>query len=194
MSEAKSEELEGIPYPDEAFNTWGAAAVGIDPLAASFTSLPYQPVRPHVPFYRFVSYPDILDLRKAGYDVDRFVPLFDLLEDVKYRQALQLSEMLHYPNPKSPWNPRRAREIELDVRSQLHEHGVGEIPVIIRRFLSKAFPGDSVSQLSMDLIQLFSWGTTSLLANDLAWRSPNLGWQGGYLRFPLEVILGDLGA
>ena len=30
------EELERIPYPDEAFNTWGASALGVDPLAASF--------------------------------------------------------------------------------------------------------------------------------------------------------------
>ena len=28
MSDTRPEELEGIPYPDEAFNTWGAAAVG----------------------------------------------------------------------------------------------------------------------------------------------------------------------
>ena len=99
MSDTRPEELEGIPYPDEAFNTWGAAAVGVDPLAASFTSLPYQPVRPHVPFYRFVAYPDILDLRKAGYEMDRFITLFDRLEDIRYREALQLSDMLHHPNP-----------------------------------------------------------------------------------------------
>jgi len=69
MSEVRPEELDAIPYPDEAFNTWGAASVGVDPLAASFTSAPYQAVRPHVPFYRFVSYPDILDLRKMGYEM-----------------------------------------------------------------------------------------------------------------------------
>ncbi len=118
----RSDDLDAIPYPDEAFNTWGASAVGVDPLLASFTSAPYQPVRPHVPFYRFVAYPDILDLRKAGYEMDRFVPLFDRLEDVRYREAIQLSQMLHYPNPALPWNPRRARELELEVRAQLLEH------------------------------------------------------------------------
>ena len=102
------QELDEIPYPDEAFNTWGASAVGVDPLLASFTSLPYQAVRPHVPFYRFLAYPDILDLRKAGYELERFIPLFDRLEDVRYREALTISSLLHYPNPQVVWNPRRA--------------------------------------------------------------------------------------
>jgi hypothetical protein len=107
----------------------------------SFTSLPYQPVRPHVPFYRFVAYPDILDLRKAGYEMDRFIPLFDRLEDIRYREALQLSDMLHHPNPMLPWNPRRARELEMDVRSQLHEHGLGDLPTLLRRFLGQSVSG-----------------------------------------------------
>ena len=189
MSEKPSpEELEAIPYPDEAFNTWGAAAVGIDPLAASFTSLPYQPVRPHVPFYRFFAYPDILDLRRAGYEVDRFIPLFDRLEDVRYREALQLSEMLHFPNPMVPWNPRRAKEIELEVRSVLHEHGLGEIPTLLRRFLGKAFPNDTISYLSVDLINVFYWACIAELADDLAWRSSNLSWKAEYLRFPVRSL------
>ena len=125
MSNPTPEELEQIPYPDEAFNTWGAAAIGVDPLLASFTSRPYQSVRPHVPFYRSASYPDILDLRKPGYEMERFVPIFDRLEDVRYRQPLELSDMLHYPNPMTPWHPRRAQEIEFVVRAQLHEHGRG---------------------------------------------------------------------
>ena len=65
MSEPTPEELEKIPYPDEAFNTWGAAAVGVDPLLASFTSRPYQAVRPHVPFYRFLSLPRYLGHAKG---------------------------------------------------------------------------------------------------------------------------------
>jgi hypothetical protein len=182
------EELEKIPYPDEAFNTWGAASVGIDPLAASFTSLPYQPVRPHVPFYRFVAFPDILDLRKSGYEMERFVPLFDRLEDVRYREALQLSEMLHYPSPALIWNPKRARHLELEVRAQLHEHGLGDIPPLLRRFLAKAFPGDTISYLSVDLITVFFWASLAELADDLAWRNPNLAAKAEYLRFPLRTI------
>lgn len=182
------EELSAIPYPDEAFNTWGAAAVGVDPLAASFTSVPYQPVRPHVPFYRFLAFPDILDLRKAGYEIDRFIPLFDRLEDVRYREALALSSMLHFPDPGVPWNPRRAKEIELEVRAQLHEHGLGEIPTLLRRFLGKAFPNDTISYLTVDLINIFFWASIAELADDLVWRNPNLGWKAEYLRFPLGYI------
>ncbi len=184
----KNEDLDSIPYPDEAFNTWGASALGVDPLLASFTSAPYQRVRPHVPFYRFFAYPDILDLRKAGYEVDRFIPLFDALENVRYREALTMSEMLHFPNPAIPWNPRRAREIELEVRSQLHEHGLGDIPPLIRRFLGKAFPGDTISYLSVDLINIFFWGAMAELADDLAWRNPSLSWKAEYLRFPIRVL------
>ncbi len=105
-AKGKPEDLDSIPYPDEAFNSWGAAAVGIDPLAASFTSVPYQPVRPHVPFYRFVSYPDILDLRKAGYEMERFVPLFDQLEDVRYREALTLVRNASPPKPIATLEPK----------------------------------------------------------------------------------------
>ena len=185
MSEPTPEELEKIPYPDEAFNTWGAAAVCVDPLLASFTSRPYQAVRPHVPFYRFLSYPDILDMRKAGYEMERFEPIFDRLEEVRYREALQLSDMLHYPNPMTPWNPRRAREIELEVRAQVHEHGLGDMPAVIKRCLAKAFPGDTISYLSVDLLTIFYWATIAELADDLAWRSEALRWKAAYLRFPI---------
>jgi hypothetical protein len=188
MSELRPEELDAIPYPDEAFNTWGAASVGVDPLAASFTSAPYQAVRPHVPFYRFVSYPDILDLRKMGYEMERFVPLFDRLEDVRYREALVLSEMLHFPNPMLPWNPRRAKEIELEIRSQLHEHGLGDMPMLLRRFMGKAFPGDTISHLSVDLINIFFWAAMAEVADDIAWRSPSLSWKAEYLRFPVRNL------
>lgn len=188
MAKRKDDDLDSIPYPDEAFNTWGASAVGVDPLLASFTSAPYQPVRPHVPFYRFFAYPDILDLRKAGYELDRFIPLFDRLEDVRYKEALVLSELLHYPNPATPWNPRRARELELEVRAQLHEHGLGELPTLLRRFLGRAFPGDTVSHLSVDLINVFYMASIAELADDLAWRNPNLSWKAEYLRFPLSYI------
>lgn len=182
------QELDEIPYPDEAFNTWGSSAVGVDPLLASFTSLPYQPVRPHVPFYRFLAYPDILDLRKAGYELDRFVPLFDRLEDVRYREALVISSLLHYPNPAIPWNPRRAKEIELEVWSELTEHGVGEVPMLIRRFIGKAFPQDTISQLTIDLSQVFFWACLAELADDLAWKNPELAWKSEYLKFPLRTI------
>lgn len=181
------QELDEIPYPDEAFNSWGASAIGVDPLLASFTSLPYQPVRPHVPFYRFLAYPDILDLRKAGYQLERFTPLFDQLEDVRYREAIVISNLIHYPSLDF-WNPRRAAEIELEVWGELTEHGVGEVPMLLRKFLGKAFPSDTVSQLTIDLIQVFFWGCLAELADDFAWKNPELTWKAEYLRFPLRTL------
>jgi hypothetical protein len=180
--------LDEIPYPDEAFNSWGASAVGVDPLLASFTSLPYQPVRPHVPFYRFLAYPDILDLRKAGYELDRFIPLFDQLEDVRYRDAVMISSALHYFDPSLGWSARRCAEIELEVWGLLTEHGVGEVPRLLRRFLGKAFPSDTISQLTVDLTQVFFWAALAELADDLIWKYPELAWKSEYLRFPLRLI------
>lgn len=184
----KPGELEEIPYPDEAFNSWGASALGIDPLEASFTSKPYAPVRPHVPFYRFFAYPDLLDLRNAGYELDRFIPLFDELENVRYRQALELSTMLHYPDPDLPWNPRRARELELEIRGALHEYGVGDLPTLLRKFLGRAFPGDTISYLSIDLVNVFFWAVLAELADDFAWRDASLSWKAEYLRFPISYV------
>ena len=120
--------------------------------------------------------------------MERFVPLFDQLEDVRYRDALTLSAMLHHPNPSLPWNPRRAKEIELEVRAQLHEHGLGEIPTLLRRFLGKAFPNDTVSYLTVDLTHVFYWACVAELADDLVWRNPNLGWKAEYLRFPVRTL------
>jgi hypothetical protein len=185
---SEKRELDEIPYPDEAFNSWGASAVGVDPLLASFTSLPYQPVRPHVPFYRFLAYPDILDLRKAGYELDKFIPLFDQLEDVRYRDAVMLSSVLHYFDPSLGWSARRCAEIELEVWGVLTEHGVGEVPRLLRRFLGKAFPSDTISQLTVDLTQVFFWAALAEMADDLIWKYLELAWKSEYLRFPLRLI------
>ena len=175
---------------DEAIDSWGAAALGLDPLLASFTSLPYAPVRPHVPFYRFLHYPDVLDLRKAGYELDRFIPLFDLLDDAKYSQAQRVHVMLHHqqdaPNPI--WNPRRARELEFNVRASLHRYGVGDIPSLLRRMLGRAFPDESVSHLSIDLLNVFFWRALAEVARDYAWRDPRLEVWADYLSYPVKSV------
>lgn len=192
-SEQDPREFEKIPYPDEAFNTWGAAALGIDPLEASFTSVPYTSVRPHVPFYRFFSYPDVLELRDAGYEIERFVPLMDLLDDARYRQALQLSSLLHHHKPGHPFNPRRAREIDLEIRSALHGFGKSDIPTLLRRLLGKAFPNETITHLSVDLITIFYWAAMAEVARDHAWRRDDLAWKAEYLWQPIRLIFGAEG-
>jgi hypothetical protein len=171
---------------DEAIDRWGAAAEGADPLLASFTYLPFSPVRPHVPFYRFFSYPDVLDLRKVGYEVDRFIPVFDRLEDARYSQAIKAHELLHQhsANANPIWNPRRAREIEFSVRAELHRFGLSELPTLLRRMLGRAFPDESISHLSIDLLHVFFWQALAEVARDYAWQNPQLSAYADYLSFP----------
>ena len=175
---------------DEAIDSWGAAALGIDPLLASFTSIPYAPVRPHVPFYRFLHYPDILDLRKAGYELEKFIPTFDLLEDARYTQALAVHSMLHLhqDNPNPIWNPRRAREIEFNVRAALHRFGIGDVPTLLRRMMGKSFPDESISHLSIDLLNVFFWAALAEVARDYAWRDERMNYWADYLAYPVKAV------
>jgi hypothetical protein len=193
MPKENEDDLNEIPYPDEAFNTWGAASIGVDPLEASFQEKPYSPIRPHVPFYRFFSYPDVLELRDCGYEVERFVPLMDLLDDARYRQALQVSYLLHVKGASPSFNPRRARELDLEIRSLLHDLGKSEIPTLIRRLLGKAFPGDSMNHISVDLINVFYWAALAEVARDHAWRRADLAWKAEYLWQPMRMIFGAEG-
>ncbi len=176
---------------DPAVKGWGAAALGADPLLASFTSKPYSPVRPHVPFYRFIHYPDLLDLRKAGYEIERFVPVFDQLDDARYSQAVRVHQLLHHhedaPNPI--WNPRRAREIEFDVRAALHRFGLSDVPSLLRRMLGRAFPDESISHLSIDLMNVFFWAALAQVARDFAWRMPRLNGYAEYLEYPSKFCV-----
>jgi len=174
---------------DEAFNRWGAAAQGVDPLLASFTYEPHSPVRPHVPFYRFFAYPDILDLRGNGFEIDRFIPVFDALDDARYSQAQRIHELLHLhqdaPNPI--WNPRRAREIEFSVRSELHRFGISDVPTLLRRMLGRAFPEESLTHLSIDLLHAFFWSALAEVARDYAWQSSHLAAYADYLAYPVRA-------
>ena len=172
---------------DEAIDRWGSATLGQDPLLASFTLEPYAPVRPHVPFYRFFHYPDILDLRDNGYEVERFIPIFDSLDDAKYSQALKISRLLRNQSGSMIWNPRRAREIEFKVRAAFHRFGISDLPTLLRRMLGRAFPEESISTLSVNLLNVYFWGCLAEVARDYAWREPQLGFYADYLDYPLEV-------
>lgn len=183
------EGLEDITVADEAIRTWGAAALGVDPLEASFTSEPYAPVRPHVPFYRFVSYPDVLELRSLGYEIDDFAQLFDLLENVKLSDALILSGMLRNPESTALWNSKTARRNELLVRQSLHRFGYGRLPRLIRTALNQAFPGETANWLTRDLGQHFYWAALAIAAERLQWRSDNLGRAAEYLSRPIRLVL-----
>ena len=82
----------------------------------------------HIPFYKFLYYPDVLDLRKCGYEVEAFHPLLDQLDNAHTSNAQIVHHLLHLPSDtygrmgdgsggNQIWNPRRARELEFTVRA-----------------------------------------------------------------------------
>jgi len=182
-----SEYQSELAETDEAIDRWGSAATGQDPLLASFTLEPYSVARPHVPFYRFFHYPDILDLRSNGFEVERFIPIFDSLDDARYSQALLVHRLLRFPEGSMLWNPRRAREFEFKIRAALHRNGISEVPTLLRRMLGRAFPEDSISSLSVSLLNVYFWACLAEVAKDYAWKEPQLIQYASYLEYPLEV-------
>lgn len=172
---------------DEAIDRWGSATLGQDPLLASFTLEPYAAVRPHVPFYRFFHYPDVLDLRNNGFEVERFIPIFDSLDNARYSQAIQIHMLLRNPEGSMIWNPRRARELEFKIRAAFHRHGISDLPTLLRRMLGRAFPEDSISSLSVSLLNVYFWSCLAEVARDYAWKDPELNHYADYLEYPLDV-------
>jgi hypothetical protein len=172
---------------DEAIDRWGSATLGQDPLLASFTLEPYAAVRPHVPFYRFFHYPDVLDLRNNGFEVERFIPIFDSLDNARYSQAIQIHRLLRNPEGSMIWNPRRARELEFKIRAAFHRHGISDLPTLLRRMLGRAFPEDSISSLSVSLLNVYFWSCLAEVARDYAWKDPELNHYADYLEYPLDV-------
>jgi hypothetical protein len=172
---------------DEAIDRWGAATLGQDPLLASFTLEPYAAVRPHVPFYRFFHYPDVLDLRSSGFEVERFIPIFDSLDNARYSQAIQIHQLLKYGQGSMLWNPRRAREFEFKIRATFHRHFLSDVPTLLRRMLGRAFPDDSISTLSVSLLNVYFWACLAEIARDYAWSAPQLLTYADYLDYPLEI-------
>jgi hypothetical protein len=157
-----------------------------------------NPVRAkHIPFYKFTYYPDVLDLRKAGYEVENFASIFDLLDDAHVRHAQAAHKLLHLPSDSFGgltdaaggnmiWTPRRARELEFQVRAAMHRFGMSDVPTLLRRMLGKAFPGDSMTHISVDLLNIFFWAAMAKVARDLSWRSPNLEFAADYLEYPVK--------
>ena len=84
------------------------------------------------------------------------------------------------------WNPRRARELEFTVRAALHRYGLSDISILLRRMIGKAFPGDSISHLGVDLLNVFFWSAMAQVARDYVWRDPRLEYAADYLEYPVK--------
>ncbi|WP_138275926.1 hypothetical protein [Rhodoluna limnophila] len=185
------EEWQGAGEPDEAVQTWGGEVKGKVAIRKS------GPIVKHIPFYKFPYYPDVLDLRKCGYEIDAFAQLFDLLDGAHVRHAQVAHILLHLPTDEfgrmgdgaggNPlWNPRRARELEFQVRAALHRYGLSDVPTLLRRMIGKAFPGDSMTHISVDLLNVFFWAALAKVARDYAWRDERLEFMAEYLEYPVR--------
>jgi hypothetical protein len=144
----------------------------------------------YVPFYRLFYLPDVLDLKKIGYPLEKFEALFDLLEDAKVSHAQTVHSLLHVPGGNALWNPYKARQLEFNVRAALHRFGLSDAPSILRRTIGKAFPGDHLTHYAMDMINVFFWAALAQIARDYAWRSPQLEFMADYLEYPIRVAFG----
>ena len=175
--------------PDEATELWGQGA--------TVAIKGGQPRVAHIPFYKFPYYPDVLDLRKCGYEIENFAHLFDQLDGAHYRHANIAHILLHLPTDEygrmgdgaggnQIWNPRRARELEFEVRAALHRFGLSDVPTLLRRMIGKALPGDTMTHVSVDLVNVFFWACLAKVARDFAWRSPNLDFAADYLEYPVK--------
>ena len=172
-----------IDAPDEAIDGWGENA-----LTQTLHDSNGRPV--HVPFYRTLHYPDVLDLRKAGYEVADFAQLFDRLDAALVSQAKQVHHLLHQPGGNAIWNPYRARQIEFSVRAALHRFGKSDAPILLRRMMGRCYPGDTLTHFAIDLLNVFFWAAMAQMARDLAWRSPQLAAFADYLEYPVRVAFG----
>ncbi len=161
-----------LDAPDEAIESWGETVVA------------------HAPFYRTLYYPDVLDLRRCGYEVAAFAPLFDRLEGAYVSQARTIHALLHQPGGNAIWNPHRARQIEFSVRAALHRYGLSDAPILLRRMIGRAYPGDTVTHLAVDVLNAFFWAALAQIARDYAWRAPQLAMYADYLEYPVVAAFG----
>lgn len=174
-----------------------------DEAVATWTEATLEAARPlgersdHIPFYRLAYYPDVLDLRKAGYEVAAFAELFDKLDQAHTRHGAVAHALLHLPTDaygrfgesaggNQIWTPRRARELEFQVRAALHRFGLSDVPTILRRMLGKAYPGDTMTHIAVDLLNVFFWAALAQVARDFAWQSPSLSYAADYLEYPVK--------
>jgi hypothetical protein len=89
-------------------------------------------------------YPDILDLRYAGYELERFEGLLLAMDSATFRRALAITSMLHRSDASPIWNAKRAYQVELLVLDTLHEYGLHQVPQLLRRILGRVFEDEVV--------------------------------------------------
>ena len=135
-------------------------------------------------------YPDILNLRLAGYELERFEGLLLSLDQASYRNALRVSKILRTSEATPIWNARRADQIELLVLDSIHEYGLAQVPQLLRRVLGRVFEDDTKNYLTIDLVTVFYWACLAQVSQDYAWREPRLLEWAEYLSYPVRAVFG----
>ena len=135
-------------------------------------------------------YPDILDLRYAGYELERFEGLLLAMDSASFRKALAITSMIHKSDVSPIWNTRRANQIELLVLDTLHEYGLAQVPQLLKRVLGRVFEDETQNFLTIDLATAFYWACLAQVANDYAWREPRLTEWSEYLSYPVRAVFG----
>ena len=171
---------------DEAEQLWGGGPTALSRIHSD-----------HIPFYKFALYMDRLDLRRVGYELEKFAPLFDLLDEARVSQAKTVNKLLHLPSGAEIdrggnliWKPRRAREIEFRVLEVLHQFGLSVVPSTLRRILGQAFNHLEMNAFDIDLIDVFYWAALAKVARDYEWRDDRLGAWCDYLEYPVRRAFG----
>ena len=135
-------------------------------------------------------YPDILDLRLLGYELERFEDLLVALDSCGYKNALRIANLIHKSGTNPIWNTHRANQIELLVLDSIHEYGLAQVPQLLRKILGRVYEGEMQSHLTIDLITAFYWACIAEIARDYAWRDPRLNQWADYLSYPVRNIFG----
>ena len=180
-------DFEDLDEVDEAAELWGGG-----PAEVVFANAR------HIPFYKFTYFADRLDLRRVGYELDKFDELFNLLDDARTSQAIRINRLLHLPSGPSEalrggngiWQPQRAREIEFRVMEVLHRYGLAIVAPTLRRILGQAFTRGEMNAFDIDLIDVFYWAALAQVARDYAWREDRLEEWCEYLEYPVRRTFG----
>lgn len=133
-------------------------------------------------------YPDILDLRLAGYELERFEELLVALDSASFKKALQISSLLRRSDASPIWNRHRCDQVELLVLDSIHEYGLAQVPSLLRKILGRVYEGEMQNFLTIDLVEVFYWAALAVVARDYVWRDPRLETWAEYLSYPVRNV------
>ncbi len=162
--------------------------MGFEELEEEREPVAFEPPAGRASLVGVLYYPDILDLRLAGYELDRFEDLFVGIDGATFRQAIRVTRLLNTNSLAPYWTAHRAHQVELLVLDSIHEYGLAQVPQLLRSILGRVFEDETKNYLTINLVTVFYWACLAVVARDYAWREPRLEEWADYLAFPVESI------